>query len=218
MSEKKIGDEFFELRNKKLAEKIIKGLKSRHMEGFYAPTREDALKKAIEIIPEGASVTWGGSMSAAQIGLFDAMKNGSYNVIDRNGAATPEEKRQKELEAYGADFFISSANAITEDGVMVNLDGNSNRVSAIAYGPSHVLMIIGMNKVVSNVDAAIERTRHIAAPVNAQRFDIETPCRSTGACADCKSPQSICCNMLITRLELHPDRMKVILVGEDLGF
>ena len=206
------------VRNEKIAEKIIKGLKSRHMEGFYAATKEDALKKALEIIPEGASVSWGGTMSAAEIGLTDALMNGNYNVIDRNGASTPEEKRAKEIEAYGCDYFISSSNAITEDGVLVNLDGNANRVSCIAYGPEHVVMIIGLNKVTPDVDTAIERTRHEAAPINAQRFDIETPCKLSGACADCKSPQSICCHMLITRLEHHPDRMKVILVNDDLGF
>ena len=204
-------------RNKKLAEKVIAGLKSRHMEGFYAETKEEALKIALNLIPEGSSVSWGGTMSAAEIGLKDALMEGDYHVIDREGAPK-EQKRARELEAYGCDYYIASSNAITEDGIMVNLDGNANRVSCIAYGPEHVVMIIGMNKVVSDVDAAIERTRHESAPINAQRFDIETPCKKTGSCANCKSPQSICCQLLITRLELHPDRMKVILVNDDLGF
>ena len=206
------------IRNKKLAEKVIKGLKSRHMEGFFAETKEEALKIALDLIPEGSSVSWGGTMSAAEIGLTQVLSEGNYEYIDRNGASTPEEKRQREIEAYGCDYFIASSNAITEDGILVNLDGNANRVSCIAYGPEHVVMIIGMNKVVSDLDAAIERTRHEAAPINAQRFDIETPCKKTGSCADCKSPQSICCQLLITRLEMHPDRMKVILVNDDLGF
>lgn len=205
-------------RNQKVAEKIIAGLKSRHMEGFFAESKEEALKKALELIPEGASVSWGGTVSAKEIGLLDALKQGNYNVIDRGSAKNAEEKKKLEYEAYRCDYYIASSNAITEDGVLVNLDGNSNRVSAIAYGPEHVLMIIGMNKVVYDLDAAISRTRHEAAPVNAQRFDIETPCKKTGYCADCKSPQSICCNLLITRLEYHPDRMKVILVNDDLGF
>ncbi|MCR4604889.1 MAG: lactate utilization protein [Eubacterium sp.] len=206
------------IRNQKLAEKIIKGLKSRHMEGFYAETKEDALKKALEIIPEGASVSWGGTMSAAEIGLTKAIAEGNYNFIDRNGAKTKEEKRAKEIESYGCDYFIASSNAITEDGILVNLDGNANRVSCIAYGPEHVVMIIGMNKVTPDVETAVARTRHEAAPINAQRFDIETPCKISGSCENCKSPQSICCQLLITRLEHHPDRMKVILVGEELGF
>lgn len=205
-------------RNEKLANRVINGLKSRQIEAFYAADRSSALKKALELIPEGAIVSWGGTMSAKEIGLTDAMLNGNYNVIDRSSAKTDEEKRAKELETYGCDYFIASSNAITEDGILVNLDGNSNRVSAIAYGPKHVLMIIGMNKIVRDLDAAISRTRNEAAPINAQRFDLDTPCSKTGVCADCLSPQSICCNLLITRIERHPDRMKVILVGEDLGY
>ncbi|MBO4395349.1 MAG: lactate utilization protein [Eubacterium sp.] len=204
-------------RNKKLAERVIAGLKSRQMEGFYAENREEALAKALEIIPEGAVVSWGGTMSAEEIGLKDALRQGNYKVIDREGAPK-EQKRALELEAYGCDYYIASSNAVTEDGILVNLDGNSNRVSAIAYGPSHVLMIIGMNKIVRDLDAALSRTRNEAAPINAQRFDIDTPCKKTGYCADCKSPDSICCNLLITRLERHPDRIKVILVNDDLGY
>ncbi len=204
-------------RNRKLAEKVIAGLKSRQMDGFYAADRDEALKQALELIPEGASVSWGGTMSAEEIGLKAALKNGNYKVIDREGAPTGQ-KRALELEAYGCDYYIASSNAITEDGILVNLDGNSNRVSAIAYGPSYVLMIIGMNKVVRDLDAALSRTRNEAAPVNAQRFDINTPCKKTGYCADCKSPDSICCNLLITRLERHPGRIKVILVNDDLGY
>ena len=211
-------DENRKVRNRKLAEKVIKGLKSRHMEGFFAEDREEALKIALDLIPEGTSVSWGGTMSAAEIGLTKALSEGNYHFIDRNGASTKEEKRKREIEAYGCDYFIASSNAITEDGILVNLDGNANRVSCIAYGPEHVVMIIGMNKVTSDVDEAIARTRHEAAPINAQRFDIDTPCKLTGACANCKSPDSICCQLLITRLELHPDRMKVILVNDDLGF
>ena len=205
-------------RNKKIAEKIIKGLKSRYMEGFYAETKEEALKIALDLIPEGSSVSWGGTMSAAEIGLTKALSEGNYNYIDRNGAPSKEEKRKREIEAYGCDYYIASSNAITEDGILVNLDGNANRVSCIAYGPEHVVMIIGMNKVTADLDTAISRTRHEAAPINAQRFDIDTPCKLTGACADCKSPDSICCQLLITRLEHHPDRMKVILVNDSLGF
>ncbi|MBR6228432.1 MAG: lactate utilization protein [Eubacterium sp.] len=205
-------------RNKKVAEKIIAGLKSRQMEGFFAESKEEALKLALDIIPEGSSVSWGGTMSAKEIGLTQAIQEGNYHYIDRNGAPSKEEKRAREIEAYGCDYYIASSNAITEDGILVNLDGHANRVSCIAYGPEHVVMIIGMNKVVSDLDAALERTRHEAAPINAQRFDIKTPCNLTGACADCKSPDSICCQLLITRMEHHPGRMKVILVNDDLGF
>jgi hypothetical protein len=122
------------------------------------------------------------------------------------------------LQAYDADFFLTSANAMTEDGVMVNIDGNSNRVSAIAQGPKHVIVIAGMNKVCADVDAAMKRARNVAAPINAQRFGLSTPCAKTGSCMDCKSPDTICCQFLITRYSRHADRIQVILVNDVLGF
>ena len=202
-------------RNELLAQKVIKGLESRNMSGYYAADKEQALKKALELIPEGSSVTMGGCMSAHEIGLVDAVKGGNYNFIDRY---MESDKRAAELKAYDADVYLASANAITEDGVMVNIDGNSNRVSAIAYGPKKVLFIVGMNKVCDDVDGAMKRARSVAAPINAQRFDIETPCSKTGSCFNCKSPDTICCQFLITRYSRHKDRIHVILVGEDLGF
>ena len=211
-------DEMRKTRNRLLAEKVIKGLKSRHMTGYFAETKEEALAKALELIPEGASISWGGAKSAGEIGLLDSVREGNYTVFDRDKAATPEEKKEVIQKAFGCDWFIAGSNAVTEDGILVNLDGNSNRVACIAYGPEHVLMIVGMNKIAKDVDAAIYRVRNEAAPINAQRFPIETPCKATGSCANCKSPDSICCNFLITRLERHPERMHVILVNEDLGF
>ena len=205
-------------RNELLAQKVIKGLESRNMKGYYAANKEEALKLALELIPEGSSVTMGGAMSAREIGLVDTLKGGNYNFIEREGAATPEEKRAATLEGYDADYFLSSANAITEDGVMVNIDGNSNRVSFIAFGPKHVICIVGMNKVCSDVDAAMKRARNVAAPINAQRFGLNTPCSKTGACMDCKSPDTICCQFLITRYSKHAGRIHVILVNDNLGF
>ena len=202
-------------RNELLSEKVINGLNSRNMTGYYAPTKEEALKKALSLIPEGSSVTMGGAMSAHEIGLVDALKEGNYDFIDRDAY---EDKRKAMLMAYDADFFLSSCNAITEDGILVNIYGNSNRVSAIAQGPRKVLFIVGMNKVCDDVDGAIKRARNVAAPINAQRFDIATPCKKTGSCMDCKSPDTICCQFLITRFSRHKDRIHVILVGEDLGF
>ena len=198
-----------------LSQKIIKGLESRNMTGYYAPTAEEAKKLALSLIPEGSRVTNGGVMSAHEIGLIKALQEGNYEYLDRDTAADP---RAAALMAYDSDFFISSANAITEDGLLVNIDGNSNRVSAIAFGPKKVLFIIGMNKVAYDVDSAIKRARSIAAPTNAQRFGLKTPCSVNGSCADCKSPDTICCQFLITRYSRHNDRIHVILVGESLGF
>lgn len=203
-------------RNELLAQKVIQGLKSRNMTGYYAKNKEKALQIALDLIPEGASVTMGGCMSAREIGLIDAISEGDYNFIDRDNYA---DKRAAMLMAYDADVFISSANAMTDDGILVNIDGNSNRVSAIAQGPKKVIFIVGMNKVCgSDIDSAMKRARNVAAPINAQRFGLDTPCTKTGACMNCKSPDTICCQFLITRYSRHKDRIHVILVNDDLGF
>lgn len=202
-------------RNELWAQTIIKGLESRNMTGYYAATKEEALKKALELIPEGSTVTMGGAMSAHEIGLVDAVKAGNYNFIDRDAE---EDKRAAMLAAYDADVFLASVNAMTQDGVLVNIDGNSNRVSAIAQGPKKVLFIVGMNKVCDDVDGAMKRARNVAAPINAQRFGLSTPCAKTGSCMNCKSPDTICCQFLITRYSRHKDRIHVILVNDELGF
>jgi len=201
-------------RNEKLAQKVIKGLESRNMTGYYAADKEEALKKALELIPEGSTVTMGGAMSAVEIGLVDALVNGNYDFLDRNQM----EPREALLKGYDADVFLTSANAMTEDGVMVNIDGNANRVSYIANGPKKIVAIVGMNKVCDDVDGAMKRARNVAAPTNAQRFEINTPCKKTGSCANCKSPDTICCQFLVTRYSRHADRIHVILVNDSLGF
>ena len=202
-------------RNELLAQKVIKGLESRNMTGYYAASAEEAKKIALDIIPEGASVTMGGGMSVHEIGLVDALKGGNYNFIDRDQAS---DKRAAMLAAYDADFFLSSCNAMTEDGILVNIDGNSNRVSAICQGPKKVLFIVGMNKVCDDVDGAMKRARNVAAPINAQRFGLDTPCAKTGSCMNCKSPDTICCQFLITRFSRHEGRIHIILVNDSLGF
>ena len=202
-------------RNEKLAQKVIKGLGSRNMTGYYASSAEEAKKIALDLIPEGSTVTMGGGMSVHEIGLVDALKNGNYNFLDRNQA---EDKRAAMLAAYDADFFLSSCNAITEDGILINIDGNANRVSAIAQGPKKVIFIVGMNKVCSDVDGGMKRARNVAAPINAQRFGLDTPCTKTGSCFNCKSPDTICCQFLVTRFSKHADRIHVILVNDSLGF
>ena len=208
--------EIISKRNALLAETVIKGLKSRNMTGWYAETREEALAKALELIPEGSSVTMGGAMSAHEIGLVQALKEGNYRFIDRDAVA---DKRAAMLAAYDADVFLSGVNAMTSDGILVNIDGNANRISAIAQGPRKVIFIAGMNKVCgADLDGAMKRARNVAAPVNAQRFGLSTPCTKTGTCMDCKSPDTICCQFLITRFSRHTDRIHVILVNDHLGF
>ena len=202
-------------RNDLLAQTVIKGLKSRNMSGYYATNREEALSIALSLIPEGSTATMGGGMSVYEIGLVDKLKTGNYHFIDRDAIA---DKRAALLAAYDADVFLASANAITNDGILVNIDGNANRVSAIAQGPKKVILIVGMNKVCDNLDGAMKRARNVAAPINAQRFGLSTPCTKTGTCMDCKSPDTICCQFLITRFSRHPERIHVILVNDSLGF
>lgn len=206
-------DIHLEKRNAVLAEHVIKGLQSRNMSGYYAKNREEALKTALELIPKGSSISMGGCMSAQEIGLVSALKESDYHFIDRSKM----ELREALLAAYDADIFLASANAMTDDGILVNIDGNSNRVSCIAQGPKKVIFIVSMNKICSDLDSAMKRARNIAAPANAQRFDIKTPCKLTGRCSDCKSPDTICCQFLITRYSRHTDRIHVILVNESLG-
>jgi len=201
-------------RNELLAETVIKGLKSRNMTGYYAKDKEEALKLALELIPKGSSVSMGGCMSAMEIGLVSALKEGEYNFTDRSQI----EPRAALLAAYDADVFLASANAMTDDGVLVNIDGNSNRVSCIAQGPKKVVFIVGIQKICPDLDSAMKRARNVAAPTKTQRVDIKTPRKGTGKCSDCKSPDTICCQILITRYSRHEDRIHVILVNEELGF
>ena len=205
--------QYMQKRNEVLAQNVIKGLESRNMSGYYAADREAAVKQALELIPEGSSIAMGGCTSAHEIGLIKALEDGNYNYINR-AKMSP---RESLMAAYDADVFLSSANAITSDGVMVNIDGNSNRVSCIAQGPKKVVFIVGMNKVCSDLDAAMKRARNVAAPANAQRFEVKTPCKTAGKCFDCKSPDTICCQFLITRYSRHKDRIHVILVNDTLG-
>ena len=202
----------------KRGEILVKNLKSRHFDAYYCESKEDALAKAIELIPEGASVAWGGALSADQIGLTEAVRSGSYHVIDRSAGKTPEEQKEIIRNWLFSDVFLTGANALSLDGQMVSIDGTGNRVAAICYGPDTVLVVAGMNKVEDTLDAAIRRARTVAAPMNKQRFQNQTPCEITGVCADCKSEGCICNQIVITRHCRPVGRIKFIIVGEDLGF
>ncbi|MDY2789519.1 MAG: lactate utilization protein [Lachnospiraceae bacterium] len=201
-------------RNEVLAQTVIKGLESRNMSGYFAADKEEAVKQALQLIGEGSSVAMGGCQSAHDIGLIEALQEGNYHYIDRS-KLTP---REGLLAAYDADVFLSSANAMTSDGILVNIDGNANRVSCIAQGPKKVIFIVGMNKICSDLDEAMKRARNVAAPANAQRFEVKTPCKVTGKCSDCKSPDTLCCQFLITRYSRHEGRIHVILVNDMLGY
>lgn len=199
----------------KRAEILIKNLKSRQFDAYYCENREQALAKALELIPEGSSVGWGGAMSAQQIGLLDAVHADTYRPIDRD---TAPDRVQAMRDCLHADVFITGANALSLTGEMVNIDGMGNRVAAICYGPKSIIVIAGMNKVTDTLEDAVRRARTVAAPMNKQRFQAETPCMVTGACADCKAPGCICNQMVITRNCRPAGRIKFILIGEELGF
>ena len=202
---------------KKRGEILVKNLQSRHFDAYYCATKEEALSKALDLIPKDATVGWGGAYSAMQIGLMDALNKGPYRTIDRDKCKTQEEKQQAAKDCFSADVFLTGANALSLDGQMVNIDGNGNRIGAVIYGPTSVLVIAGMNKVEENLDAAIRRARTVAAPINEQRFLGNTPCAVTGVCADCKSENCICNHIVVTRHCRPVGRIKFILVGEDLG-
>ena len=207
-----------ELRNSRLAERMIKNLARRNMQAFYCPTAEEAVSKVLELIPAGSSVTWGGSMTIRDIGIPDALRaKGCYDVLDRDLVEGDEAKVQMYVRAFTTDVYLSSANAISEDGVIVNIDGNGNRVAAITWGPKKVIFIIGINKVAQTVEAALARARSTASPINAARFDINTPCQTDGVCHNCNSPESIC-NYVHFLRNSPRGKHTVILVGEPRGY
>lgn len=207
-------DSNLQKRNEVLAQTVIKGLQSRNITGYYAADQNEAFRLALSLIPKEKSIAMGGCMSAKEIGLLSALNEGGYHFIDRSQM----DPREALLASFSADIFLSSVNAMTDDGILVNIDGNANRVACIAQGPQKVIFIVGIQKVCSDLDSAMKRARNVAAPANAQRFPLKTPCKVTGKCSDCKSPDTICCEFLITRYSKHPGRMHLILVNEELGF
>lgn len=205
-------------RNSLLGAKVVEALNKRHFEAYYVENKSEALKKALELIPSSHSVSWGGSVTIDEIGLKDELKKRGNILIDRNSANSPEEREEIMRKALLCDTFLMSSNAITEDGELYNIDGHANRVAALCFGPKYVVIVAGMNKIVKDMDAAYSKVRNYTAPVNAQRFNLDTPCCKTGACFNCNSIQSICAQMVETRFCRPQGRIKVILVGEELGF
>lgn len=202
----------------KRGEALVKAFQKRHFEAYYCPTKEEARKQVLALIPEGSSVGWGGAISAAQVGVQEAVHAGNYTVIDRDSVSDPGEKNRLMRECFNADYFITGANALSQDGQMVNIDGNGNRVGMIVYGPKYIIVVAGMNKVCPTVEDAVKRARTVAAPMNQQRFGLPNPCTTTGSCADCLCETSICNQVLITRHCKPAGRIKLVLVGEELGF
>ena len=200
------------------AESIIKNLEKRNMEGYFFETGAECVKAITDLIEEDSQISWGGSESIKECGLLDALKKGNYTLIDRLTAKSPEESRELYAKAALSDYYLMSTNAITMAGELINIDGNGNRVACVIHGPKHIIIVAGMNKVVSDVEAGYARVRDIATPANTKRLNKNTPCFHTGRCGDCLSPECICNQVVITRRSGHPGRIKVFLVAEDLGY
>ena len=197
--------------------KVAEALNKRHFEAYYVSDKEAAVQKVLELIPKNHSVAWGGTMTMDQLGLKEQLKAAGYTLIDRDTGSTQEEREQIMHKALNCGSFIMSSNAITEDGQLFNIDGKGNRLAALIYGPENVIIIAGMNKVVQDMDAAYKRVRGYAAPANSQRFDIDTPCKKIGECADCLSGSTICAQFVTTRFCKPAGRIKVVLIGDELG-
>ncbi|NLY09957.1 MAG: lactate utilization protein [Tissierellia bacterium] len=202
----------------KLGPMVVENLKKRHFDAYYVQSSEDALKLALELISESDVVSWGGSMTITSIGLQKALTARGNPVIDRDTASSTEERVELMRKGLLCDTFISSVNAISEDGQIVNIDGNGNRVAAMIYGPKQVVVVAGMNKIAKDLDVAISKVRTETAPMRAQSFPgVKTPCAINGSCSDCTSVDSVCAYLSITRISRPAGKIKVILVGEDLG-
>lgn len=201
----------------KQAETIIKHLQKRGMEGYYCADSKSAVQKALSLIPEGSTVTWGGSESIKECGLVDALKDASVTIWDRKDVK-PEDMKAFYLKAFSANVYLMSSNAITLDGQLVNIDGTGNRIAALTYGPDRVILIVGMNKVCPDLESAITRVHNVAAPPNCMRLNIENPCTKDGICHNCLSPTKICNMLHVMHFNRFPGRIQVVLVGEQLGY
>ncbi len=201
----------------KQAETIIKHLQKRGMEGYYYADSKSAVQKALSLIPEGSTVTWGGSESIKECGLVEALKDAPVTIWDRKDVK-PEDMKAFYLKAFSANVYLMSSNAITLDGQLVNIDGTGNRIAALTYGPDRVILIVGMNKVCPDLESAITRVHNVAAPPNCMRLNIENPCTKDGICHNCLSPTKICNMLHVMHFNRFPGRIQVVLVGEQLGF
>lgn len=209
-------------------EKTMANLEKNNMKPYFVETKEEVVPLIKTLIADGESVSHGGSETLKEIGVTELLKSGSYDYIDRSGLEG-EELRQSYIRAFGCDTYLTSVNAVTENGELYNVDGNSNRVACIVYGPRQVIAVVGINKIVADINDAVTRVKTTAAPPNTKRLNCQTPCAVTGACISlnkdnplicdgCQSPQRICCNYVISAKQRHKDRIKVIIVNESLGY
>lgn len=208
----------YRMRSKKLGSTVVQNLQSRFFEAYYCDNAKAAKTKVLSMLKKDETIAFGGSVTLSETGILDELRKGEYKLIDRETAATPEDRKRMMKESLCCDTYLMSANAISEDGQIVNIDGVGNRLAAMMYGPDRVIMVVGINKIVRTVEDALSRARNTAAPINAQRFQISTPCMQTGVCGNCKRTDSICSHIVTTRLCRPAGRITVVIVGEELGF
>ncbi len=212
----------------KIIEKTLKNLESNNISAFYAENREEVADIIKSLVPAGSTVSNGGSETLAQTGVLDLLSGGDYVFYDRRGLED-DDLRECYVRAFGCDAYFCSSNAVTQNGELYNVDGNSNRVACIVYGPKQVIMVVGKNKIVPDLESAVNRVKQQAAPKNTVRLQKKTPCAATGQCvslngedseicAGCRSSERICCNFVVSAYQRHKGRIKVILVNEDLGY
>ncbi len=200
------------------AETIIKNLEKRGMEGYFFEDSVACTDAILASIPENSTISWGGSESIKESGLMERIRNGSYKLIDRMSASTPEEGRTLYAQAVLSDYYLMSSNAVTLSGELVNIDGNGNRVACLIHGPKNIIMVVGMNKIVTDIETGIKRVRNFASPPNAKRLNRQTPCNAVGHCGDCLSPDCMCNQIVITRRSGIKGRIKLYFVAEELGY
>lgn len=200
------------------AQTIIKNLQKRRMEGYYFDTSDEALESILSLMPDGSSLAWGGSQTLKDIGLLEDIKNGDYTILDRHSTDDPKEKQEIYTQIFNCDYYLMSTNAITMDGELINIDGTGNRVASLCFGPKHVIIVAGMNKVVSDLETGIKRAQNVASAANNIRFGHNTPCANTGRCTNCVVDDCICSQIVVTRFLRHQERIKVFLIGENLGY
>ncbi|APQ74709.1 lactate utilization protein [Clostridium botulinum] len=204
---------------KKQVERTIKNLNSRNMGGYYINNIDQLLQKLKELMPEGSTIGVGDSMTLFETGVIDFLRSENFNFLDKyQDRLTSDEKRDIYIKNFSADTFICSTNAITESGELYNIDGNGSRVAPMIYGPKQVILIVGINKIVKNIEEAEIRVRSYAAPIDAKRLNKDTPCTKLGYCVDCKSPNRICNDFVVIRGQFIKGRIKVLIIGENLGY
>ncbi len=209
-------NEHMDFMHRKSLERIGEKLTKNGMETFVVDSAKEVVPLVESMVKAGATVSFGGSMSLDEAGVLDHLRSGRYTCLDRGAPGVDVDEVLRKT--FFADVYFTSANAITRNGEIYQVDGNGNRVAAMIFGPKQVILVAGRNKIVDDIPAAKLRVAQVAAPPNGRRLNLDTPCAITGECSDCRSKHRMCCTETITKWQRDPNRFKVILVNEELGY